>query len=336
MPLFFSFIIPVYNRPQELKELLQSLSQLQYEDAYEVVIVEDGSQEDAESILEEFRSQLTIQYLKKPNTGPGDSRNYGMRRAKGNYFIILDSDCLLPRDYLLKVAASLDAEYVDCYGGPDTAHDSFSATQKAINYAMTSAFSTGGIRGSKRAVGKFQPRSFNMGISKKAFESTEGFGSIHPGEDPDLSIRLWKKGFSTKLIPEAYVFHKRRIAFKQFFKQVTKFGKVRPILNLWHPGTAKITYWFPTLFCLGFLISVALLFVLPWPYNIVPMGIYLLYFILIFFDALVKTKNLWVGFSASIAVAIQFAGYGLGFLKSTILVNFTRRKPQEIFPELFF
>lgn len=166
----------------------------------------------------------------------------------GDYYIILDSDCILPPGYLKAVDDSLGKEFVHCFGGPDAAHESFSVVQKAINYAMTSFLTTGGIRGNKKSVGKFQPRSFNMGISKEAFEATNGFGFIHPGEDPDLTFRIWKEGYQTKLIPEAYVFHKRRIDWKKFFTQVHKFGKVRPILNKWHPATAKITYWFPTMF----------------------------------------------------------------------------------------
>ncbi len=334
--LMFSLIIPVFNRPEEIRELLQSLSDQSYKIPFEIVIVEDGSERSSEQVVDVFKERLSITYLKKINTGPGDSRNYGMARAKGNYFIILDSDCLLPPNYLSRVEDSLKEEYVDCFGGPDAAHSSFSAVQKAINYAMTSALSTGGIRGNKRAVGKFQPRSFNMGISKKAFESSGGFGNIHPGEDPDLSIRLLAKGFKTRLVPEAFVYHKRRIDFIKFFKQVRKFGMVRPILNSWHPQTARITYWFPTVFSIGLLIAVLLLFVTRGPIKFIPIGAYLFYFGLVFIDALGKTRNISVAFLSLYAILIQFTGYGFGFLKSTILVNFSKRKPQQLFPELFF
>ena len=181
-----------------------------------------------------------------------------MQHAKGNYFIILDSDCILPENYLFEVEKSLKANYVDCFGGPDAAHESFSNFQKAINFSMTSFITTGGIRGNKKSVDTFQPRSFNMGISKEAFLASNGFGFIHPGEDPDLSIRLWNLGYKTKLIPEAFVYHKRRISWSKFYKQVNKFGLVRPILNVWHPSTKKITYWFPAVFSLGFIVSLFL------------------------------------------------------------------------------
>jgi glycosyltransferase involved in cell wall biosynthesis len=254
--MYFSFIIPVYNRPDEIDELLESLSKLKTEIVFEVVVIEDGSTISCEHIIEKYNSKIQISYYSKANSGPGDSRNYGMKRAKGEYFIILDSDCIIPEDYLNHVQTSLQDDYVDCFGGPDAALASFSDVQKAINFTMTSFLTTGGIRGGSEKIAQFQPRSFNMGISKKAFEVSKGFGHIHPGEDPDLSIRLWNLGFKTKLIKEAFVYHKRRISWEKFQIQVNKFGKARPILNLWYPEYSKFTFWFPSLFLLGFLFSV--------------------------------------------------------------------------------
>ncbi|MGB5818236.1 MAG: glycosyltransferase [Saonia sp.] len=336
MDLFFSIIVPVYNRPNEIRELLESLLQQTYKGPYEIVVVEDGSMLHSEDVITEFKDILSITYLKKENSGPGDSRNYGMRSAKGDYFIILDSDCILPAGYLNAVDASLQKDYVHCYGGPDAAHPSFSNIQKAINHTMTSFFTTGGIRGHRASVGKFQPRSFNMGISREAFEVTEGFGNIHPGEDPDLTLRIWNKGYRTKLIPEAYVYHKRRIDWNKFYVQVNKFGMVRPILNRWHQGTAKLTYWFPSLFCLGFLASLLVFFISPVPYRFLPIGLYGLYFGALFLESLVKNKSLFIAMLSLFAAAIQFVGYGYGFLKSTILVNFSKKNPEELFPGLFF
>jgi len=332
MNLYFSFIIPVYNRPNEIKELLESLSQQTYSKPFEIVIVEDGSSLSSEEEALAFRDSLNITYLQKENSGPGDSRNYGMERAKGNYFIVLDSDCILPPQYLLEAESALTQEFVHCYGGPDAAHESFSNVQKAINYAMTSILSTGGIRGGKSSVNKFQPRSFNMGISKEAFERVGGYGKIHPGEDPDLTFRIWKKGYDTKLIPKAFVYHKRRIDWNRFFIQVNKFGMVRPILNKWHPSTAKITYWFPTVFCLGFVAALLLLSLK----IVIPIIVYAIYFMVVFFDSLVKNKNLSVAFLSIIAIGIQFIGYGQGFLKSSFWINFSNKKPELLFPKLFF
>lgn len=336
MDLSFSFIVPVYNRPDEVEELLASLMVQTYQAPFEVVIVEDGSTVGAKEKVDAFRDRagtsIRLSYYEKPNSGPGDSRNFGMQRAKGNYFIVLDSDCIVPENYLNEVDRALQSDFVHCYGGPDAAHPSFTLVQKAINYAMTSVLTTGGIRGNKKSVGKFQPRSFNMGISKEAFESTGGFGLIHPGEDPDLTFRIWAKGYDSRLIEKAFVYHKRRIDWKKFYKQVNKFGKVRPILNRWHPQTAKITYWFPTLFVLGFWVSVLLsLFGIKWP-----MALYAVYYLLIFIDALVKERNLAIALLSLGAVSIQFLGYGLGFLKSSILVNFNKKRAEDLFPELFF
>ena len=327
-----SFIIPVFNRPDEIEELLGSFKALQSQKSFEIVIVEDGSTNSCKKLVEKYNDELDVAYYYKENSGPGDSRNYGMTRAKGNYFIILDSDCLLPKDYLISVLNSLNTEYVDCFGGPDAAHDSFTNIQKAINFAMTSFISTGGVRGNKSSFDKFQPRSFNMGISKEAFNATQGFGRIHPGEDPDLSIRLWNLGYKTKLISEAYVFHKRRISWKKFYRQVYKFGSVRPILNKWHPQTKKITYWFPTLFCLGLIFSI----ILTKFGFLLPLELYALYFILAFLIALIFTKNLIVAMLGIFAICVQFIGYGFGFLKSTIKLMMSNKKAEEIFPNFFF
>tara|TARA_R110002051_G_scaffold235393_1_gene296893 strand:+ start:3652 stop:4656 length:1005 start_codon:yes stop_codon:yes gene_type:complete len=332
MNLCFSFIVPVFNRPNEVKELLDSLVHQTYSKPFEIVIIEDGSAISSEAVISDYKEKLNITYLKKDNSGPGDSRNYGMRKANGNYFIVLDSDCILPPQYLNEVNKALEKEHVDCYGGPDAAHESFTLVQKAINYAMTSFLTTGGIRGGKTAIDKFQPRSFNMGISKKAFEATGGYGNIHPGEDPDLTIRIWNKGFVTKLISEAFVYHKRRIDWNKFYIQVNKFGMVRPILNQWHPETKKLTYWFPTVFCLGFLIALLSLF-----FGVsFPLYLYTVYFMLLVIDSLLKNKNLAIALLSIAAVCIQFVGYGYGFLKSTLLLNFSKKNAEELFPKLFF
>ncbi len=328
----FSFIIPVYNRPDEIEELLQSFKSLEGELPFEIVIVEDGSSINCKKVVEAFQKDLNLSYYFKENTGPGDSRNFGMKKAGGNYFIILDSDCILPKSYLKTVHTYLTSRYVDCFGGPDAAHQSFSNLQKAINFAMTSIITTGGIRGGQSSNKKFQPRSFNMGLSKSAFLKSGGFGTIHPGEDPDLSIRLNDLGFDTVLIQEAFVYHKRRISWKKFYQQVHKFGLVRPILNAWHPNSQRLTYWFPTLFSLGLLSSVILsVFGIIWP-----LLLYGVYMILAFFIALLSTKNLVVAVQSILAICIQFFGYGYGFLKSTILVSVLKRKPEVQFPKLFF
>ncbi len=330
--MIFSFIIPVYNRPDEIDELLYSLTFQTYKEWFEVVVVEDGSTLNCQNVVEKYANKLNVSYYFKKNSGPGDSRNFGMNVAKGTYFIILDSDCILPNNYLQEVNAFLSVNYVDCFGGPDAAHESFSDVQKAINQVMTSVLTTGGIRGANEKLGKFQPRSFNMGISKEAFLATKGFGKIHPGEDPDLSIRLWKMNFKTALIPNAFVYHKRRIDWGKFYKQVNKFGKARPILNQRYPEYSKITYWFPTLFSTGFLIAIILFF---WG-NYLLITIYCAYYLLLFLQSLINTKSLKISFLTIIASFIQFFGYGAGFLYSNFLLNVKRKEATQAMPEMFF
>lgn len=330
--MYFSFIIPVYNRPDEVEELLKSLAEQNYHEDFEVVIIEDGSTIPCREVVKKYEGKLFISYFSKPNSGPGDSRNFGMKNAMGSYFLILDSDCILPENYLASVDKNLKKQFVDCFGGPDNALDSFSSVQKAINFTMTSFLTTGGVRGGSEKIGKFQPRSFNMGLSKAAFEASGGFGNIHPGEDPDLSIRLWKLGFKTKLFKESYVYHKRRIDFNKFYKQVNKFGKARPILDSWYPKHSKITFWFPTLFVLGFVIAMILY---AFGFTI-PVKAYAAYFLLLFWIGAVENMSLWIGFLAVFAAIFQFLGYGIGFLQSFVKVKLKKQQPEAAFPELFF
>ena len=331
--MLFSLIIPVFNRPDEVEELLESLSQLDYKANFEIVIVEDGSLLKCDDVVRKFEGKLHLSYYFKQNSGPGDSRNFGMEKAKGDYFIIFDSDCIIPKNYLTEVTNALNENYVDCFGGPDKALDSFSDIQKAINFAMTSFLTTGGIRGGSEKIDKFQPRSFNMGLSRKAFEASHGFGNIHPGEDPDLSIRLWELGFETRLFPKAFVYHKRRINWEKFSMQVNKFGKARPILNSWYPKYNKLTFFFPTLFIIGFVF--ALITSLIFNHDII-LQLYFVYFLTLFLVSTYQNKSFKIGFLSIKAVWKQFYGYGTGFLISFIKIIILKQKPQEAFPELFF
>jgi glycosyltransferase involved in cell wall biosynthesis len=309
--LSFSIIIPVFNRPQEIDELLESLTKQDFSDDFEVLIIEDGSAQKSDIIVEEYKNQLDLKYFCKENTGAGASRNFGMQQASGNYFIILDSDVIVPPQYLSEVKKILKINFTDAYGGPDAAHKSFTSLQKAINYSMTSFLTTGGIRGKRSTITKFQPRSFNLGMSKKAFEKTQGFSKMKNGEDIDLTFRLWQLGFETQLIEKAFVYHKRRSTIKQFFKQTFGFGTARPKLNKMYPETAKLTYWFPSLFLIGLDASVFL--AIFGHYFLVKA--YSVYFLILLFDSFFK-NGLKVAILCVITSFTQFLGYGLGFLES--------------------
>jgi glycosyltransferase involved in cell wall biosynthesis len=309
--LSFSIIIPVFNRPQEIDELLESLTKQDFSDDFEVLIIEDGSAQKSDIIVEEYKNHLDLKYFCKENTGAGASRNFGMQQASGNYFIILDSDVIVPPQYLSEVKKTLKINFTDAYGGPDAAHKSFTLLQKAINYSMTSFLTTGGIRGKRSTITKFQPRSFNLGMSKKAFEKTQGFSKMKNGEDIDLTFRLWQLGFETQLIEKAFVYHKRRSTIKQFFKQTFGFGTARPKLNKMYPETAKLTYWFPSLFLIGLDASVFL--AIFGHYFLVKT--YSVYFLILLFDSFFK-NGLKVAILCIITSFTQFLGYGLGFLES--------------------
>lgn len=344
-----SVIVAVYRREDELRELLESLS-LQTDKDFELLIVDDGSPQSLEPVALAFADRLRIRYFYKANSGPGKTRNYGMERAEGNYFIFLDSDTIIPSSYIATVRRELNENYVDAYGGPDAAEERFSDLQKAITFSMTSFLTTGGIRGGKRHIGKFQPRSFNMGISREAFLATGGFGNLRIGEDPDLSLTLWEKGFGTRLLPEAKVYHKRRTSLRKFAKQVYEFGAARPILNQRHPGSARLTFWFPSVFICGLILALLLVPVAlcgcghscaqgcrltPLALLIFP-GFYALYIAAVVISATLQFKSIKVGILSKITTLIQFSCYGYGFLKSQVNLNILKRRPEDVFPGHFY
>ena len=313
----YSVIVPVYNRPDEVDELLESLCSQTFKD-FEVVIVEDGSIITCKDVCDKYANILDLQYYYKENSGPGQSRNYGVERAKGDYVLIVDSDAVAPAGYLQAIDDELRRQPSDAWGGPDAAHDSFTDVQKAISYAMTSFFTTGGIRGGKKQLDKFYPRSFNLGIRREAYLALGGFSKTRfskmslYGEDIDFSIRIYKAGYSCRLFPEAWVWHKRRTDFRKFWRQVYNSGYAR--INLWrmYPEALKPVHALPSLFTIG----VAGLVVLA-PFTCgLSLVLLLLYALLILLDSSIQSKSLKVGFLAIAAVFVQLIGYGVGFLES--------------------
>jgi len=314
---FFSIIIPVYNRPDEVDELLDSLSRQSYKN-FEVIVVEDGSIKKCDQVVEKYVHELNISYCIKENAGQGFARNYGYERAKGAYFIVFDSDCILPKEYLDTVNSSLDNNYLDAYGGPDKVHESFNITQKAISYSYTSILTTGGIRGKKNAVGGFTPRSFNMGISREVFEATGGYVLPFKGEDIEFSTRIKKMGFKIGLIEEAYVYHKRRTSWFQFFKQLHFFGTARINIARFFPDQLKLVHFFPAVFTLGWIATIIMWFVFPALAEILT-SLYIIYFVILFFDAIFKTRNLVVAVLGVWAAFLQLTAYGFGFLQEFLI-----------------
>lgn len=325
----YSVIIPVFNRPNEMEEMLDSLSAQSIKD-FEVVIVEDGSSIRSDHLIEKY--DLKVQYFFKSNSGPGDSRNFGMEKAKGDWFLFFDSDCVLPKDYFENLDRGIDDLNPDAFGGPDGAHSSFSNVQKAINYSMTSFFTTGGIRGGKKQLDKFQPRSFNMGVKREVYERVGGFSDIHPGEDPDWSYRIMQAGYKVSLISQAYVYHKRRIDFAKFAKQVFKFGVVRGVLNRWHPESRKLVYALPTIFLLG---CVALL-IMALFIDLRLAWLLALYASLVLIGAIASGNNILVAIMAVPAAFVQLLGYGLGYLKSFWKLSILSQNERKAFPTFFF
>src|SRR5476651_1316401 len=281
--MFFSIIIPLYNRPQEIKELLETLVAQTYKQ-FEVLVIEDGSVHDAPDIVKSFEDKINVRYFVKPNAGQGFARNFAFERANGDYFIIFDSDVLVPENYLQIVNKSLTTNWLDAYGGPDDAHPSFTPIQKAISYSMTSPLTTGGIRGGKKGIGKFHPRSFNMGISRQVWEKAGGFIITRLGEDIEYSIRIHSMGFKIGLIHEAKVYHKRRTNFLKFYKQLHFFGRARINVYKFFPMELKLIHFFPAVFTLS-LIFTAIANIFNWQIAQLCNFILALIILLIFFHA---------------------------------------------------
>lgn len=309
---YYSVIVPVYNRPQEVLELLESLCCQTFTN-FEVLIVEDGSKEPCKDVVEQFEGRLEIRYFFKPNSGQGFSRNYGFERAKGDYFVVFDSDCLIPESYFETVDSFLNQQRLDVYGGPDKAHSSFTPLQKAISYSMTSPFTTGGIRGNQKHVGVFHPRSFNMGISRAVFEKTGGYLITRMGEDIEFSLRTIENGFKTGLIPEAFVYHKRRTSLKQFFKQLHFFGRARINIKRFFPAELKAVHTLPAVFVIGLIVWAFSYALHPWLFF-TGAGLLGLFVLAVFSDALLQSRSLRVAVLSVAAAFTQLTAYGIGML----------------------
>ncbi len=324
----FSLIVPVFNRPDEVDELLQSCQQQTFRD-FEVIIVEDGSVQKCDHICEKYvvgsENGIQIHYYYKDNSGPGQSRNYGAEKAKGEFLIVLDSDVVLPKTYLEEVNSEIEREDTDAFGGPDKAHASFTNMQKAINYSMTSFFTTGGIRGGKKKLDKFYPRSFNMGIRRNAYHKLGGFAKMRFGEDIDFSIRIFKAGYRCRLFPMAWVWHKRRTDMKKFFRQVYNSGIARINLYKKYPESLKLVHILPMVFTIGVLLLVLTSAVgrvlmhydggMVWyPLAALPWTPMLSYAFIIFFDSSIRNRSIKIGFLSIGTAFVQLMGYGFGFI----------------------
>ena len=323
----YSIIVPVFNRPDEVDELLESLLSQEEKD-FEVIIVEDGSQVPCKKVCDKYADRLDLHYYYKENSGPGQSRNYGAERAKGDYLLILDSDVVLPKGYIRAVSEELNREPADAFGGPDCAHESFTDTQKAISYSMTSFFTTGGIRGGKKKLDKFYPRSFNMGIRRDVYQELGGFSKMRFGEDIDFSIRIFKAGKRCRLFPEAWVWHKRRTDFRKFWKQVYNSGIARINLYKKYPDSLKLVHLLPMVFTVGttcllllilsglFLLCIPILNIIGSLLVMIGLMPLLLYSIIICVDSTMQNNSIKIGLLSIAAAFIQLTGYGCGFISA--------------------
>ncbi|MDR2562538.1 MAG: glycosyltransferase [Prevotellaceae bacterium] len=319
----FSIIVPIYNRPDEAVELLESLNQ-QSQKNFELVLIEDGSTLPCSDIVSLYADKIEINYITKSNTGRSDTRNVGMKAACGDYFVFFDSDCIIPPQYFETLEKRLTDDYADCFGGPDAAHESFTKIQKAVNYAMTSFWTTGGIRGGKVKMEKFKPRTFNMGFARKVYETVGGFKDMF-GEDIDLAIRINRAGFATKLYSDVFVYHKRRVSLKKFYKQVNIFGQARINLYILYPDSLKLVHALPAIFVGGIAATIAMAVFFPL-LMILPAA----YILLLFSDSLIKNRSIEIAALSMVTGPVQIFGYGLGFIKAFVQKVILRKGLEDV------
>lgn len=330
----YSIVVAVFNRPDEMDELLESLASQTYQD-FEVVVVEDGSTNPSQEVCFKWKNQLQILYVVKENGGPGPARNYGCTLAQGAVFIYLDSDCTVPPNWLHVIDTEMEERGLQAFGGPDREHTNFTRLQKAISYAMTSVLTTGGIRGAKmQTAGTFHPRSFNMGLTRLAFDTTGGFAPMRFGEDVDLSIRLIQNGFKVGLIPDAWVYHKRRTDLKKFYRQVYNSGNARINLTVRHPGTLKLTHFFPA--AITMYAVTAIIYTVCFTRGFVSLAPLVAYFAAISLHATLCQRSVSVGLLSTIAAAVQLGGYGLGFMRGLITRFVLGRSEEYAFKKSYY
>ena len=317
----YSVIIPVYNRPDELEELLQSLTLQTFGD-FEVIVVEDGSSKPANKEVNQFSNQLDIKYFEKENAGQGFARNYGFERAAGDWLLVFDSDAIIPKTYFEEVEHFLRKNpKVKAFGGPDASHPSFTPMQKAISYSMTSLFTTGGIRGKEKSIGEFHPRSFNMGVAKAVYEKIGGYKITRMGEDIEFSIRIIESGFKTALIPNAFIYHKRRTSLSQFYKQLHFFGRARINISRFYPNEIKLVHLFPAVFVAAWVILVLSWFFLQ-PLALVGTILVIIYYLAIFIDSAIQNKSVTIGMLSIATSFVQLFAYGIGFYTEWLTKTF--------------
>jgi glycosyltransferase involved in cell wall biosynthesis len=327
----YSFIIPVFNRPDEVEELLESITKIEFTNSekvdFELVIVEDGSTEPSNKIIDRYKDRIEIKYLVKPNTGCSDSRNYGAERATGDYLIQTDSDVMFPPNYIEEINKAVIENELDAFGGPDAAHSSFSKIQRATSYSMTSFFTTGGIRNKKKSLaGKYFPRSFNFGVKKDIYLKLGGFPLVRNGEDTEFSVKLFRNNYKVGFVENAIVYHKRKTSFKKYFKQVYWFARARVNLNTKYPETSKLVFYLPSLFTLF-----AAFFIISSPICIYALSPLVLYALLVFIDSTIQNKSITIGAISIITSFIQHFGYGIGFMVEFFLRYILRRGPSKGF-----
>ncbi len=319
--IFISVITPSYNRASELEHLMRSISAQSIDhNLFELIISDDGSTDDTEALINSWqeKASFSIKYISQENKGPGAARNHGLEKSIGELILFIDSDCEAHPKWIETIVDEYHKSEFDACGGPDGGKKDFTLLQKAIDYSMTSFFTTGGMRGhSEKMISKFYPRTHNMGVKRDKYEAVGGFGNLRHGQDIEFSHRIRTSGGKIRFIKNALVYHRRRTSLRQFIKQVFNWGVAR--INLGKIDTAMLepVHFLPSLSILLSLFIILIIYQLDWGIS----EIFLLFFsplsIICLLGALNK-KDLRVFPILLLVIPIQIFGYGLGFLQAYI------------------
>lgn len=221
----FSVIIPTYERPAQLTKCLESITHLNYpKDKFEVIVVDDGSEDPPETIVEAYTEKLDIKLYTQINAGPAGARNTGSEKANGKFLAFTDDDCEPDPDWLNAFEKEFNKDPKIFLGGhtvnslSDNPYST--ASQELINY-LYSYYNADRNNASFFA-------SNNIAVRADLFKKIGGFDVTTlraTAEDRELSDRWVYEGNKMTYTIDAIVFHSHAMSLRQFWRQHFNYGR---------------------------------------------------------------------------------------------------------------
>jgi glycosyltransferase involved in cell wall biosynthesis len=211
-----SIVIPVYNGGKTIGETLRACLKQDFPRTYEVIVVDDGSNDNSAEIIKSF----PVRYIWQENSGPAKARNNGWRAASGDIICFTDSDCIPRNDWIRMLIKGFDDGLVGAVaGGYDIANNRnrlANLIQREINYRHSK------FRNYIRAFG-----SYNVAIRRNVLEKVGGFNESYraaSGEDNDLSYKIIQNGYKIMYQKEAKVAHFHTSKIHKYLKEQYRHG----------------------------------------------------------------------------------------------------------------